>query len=60
MFIQNILVVHDSLAAIWEKYTSYVRRVKIAISNSISNYKETIAQNDSMVNLLKQNKLIKV
>lgn len=50
----------DALKAVHVKNTSKAFRTKIAKANGITNYKGTDAQNTTMLNLLKQGKLIYV
>lgn len=50
----------DALKAVHVKDTSKAFRTKIANANGITNYKATSAQNLTMLNLLKQGKLIYV
>lgn len=50
----------DALKAVGVKDTSKTFRTKIAKANGITNYKATSAQNLTMLNLLKQGKLIYV
>ena len=49
----------SALATVGEKDTSFAHRKKIATVNGISNYVGTVAQNLTLVNLLKQGKCIK-
>lgn len=49
----------SALATVGEKDTSFSHRKKIATANGISNYVGTVAQNLTLVNLLKQGKCIK-
>lgn len=49
----------SALQAVGEKDTSFTHRKKIAVANGIINYQGTIAQNLSMVALLKSGKLVK-
>lgn len=49
----------SALATVGEKDTSYNHRKKIATANGISNYSGTVAQNLTLVNLLKNGKCIK-
>ena len=48
-----------ALQEVGEKDTSFAHREKIAVVNSIFDYKGTAAQNTKMLNLLKQGRLIK-
>jgi len=48
-----------ALAAVGEKDTSYTHRKKIAVANGISNYSGKASQNTTLLNLLKNGKLIK-
>lgn len=49
----------SALASVGEKDTSYNHRKKIAVANGISGYQGTVAQNTTLVNLLKAGKCIK-
>lgn len=49
----------SALATVGEKDTSFNHRKKIAAANGISNYSGTVAQNLTIVNLLKNGKCIK-
>lgn len=55
----NTTSIVTALAAVGEKDTSLTHRKKIALVNSIKDYKGTAAQNTKMLNLLKQGKLKK-
>jgi hypothetical protein len=49
----------SALATVGEKDTSFNHRKKIAAANGISNYSGTVAQNLTLVNLLKNGKCVK-
>jgi hypothetical protein len=49
----------SALATVGEKDTSFNHRKKIATANGISNYSGTVAQNLTLVNLLKNGKCVK-
>lgn len=49
----------SALATVGEKDTSFNHRKKIAAANGVSNYSGTVAQNLTLVNLLKNGKCVK-